>query len=52
MKVVATSFGVCNVFGRIAGIFAPYVAELKPESISKYVFISMVSVAMVFVFLL
>lgn len=39
VKILGTSYGVCNVFGRLATIFSPLVAELKPESISKWCFI-------------
>ena len=33
-SLVATSFGICNIFARLGTIFAPFVAELKPETIS------------------
>ena len=45
--IVSTSFGVCNVFSRIATIFAPYVAELDPPTISYWVFCSIVLVALI-----
>ena len=38
ISMVATSYGVCNIFARGASILAPLVAELKPESISKWSF--------------
>jgi len=38
ITVVASSFAICNVPARIITIFAPYVAELKPESISQWIF--------------
>lgn len=36
--MVATSYGLCNAFARGASILAPFVAELKPEAISKWCF--------------
>ena len=33
-SIVATAFGICNIFARVATIFSPYVAEIKPDSIS------------------
>ena len=30
-SIIGTAFGICGVFGRVSTIFAPYVAELKPE---------------------
>ena len=47
IALVATSFSIGNFFARIATIFAPYIAELKPDSISKWVFIAVCSVAFV-----
>ena len=43
---VATSFGVCNVVSRIVTIFAPDVAEMKPETISMWSFIIMAGLAL------
>jgi hypothetical protein len=43
--IVSTSFGICNIFSRVSTITAPFVAELKPESISKWVFCGFVIVA-------
>lgn len=36
--IVATSFGICNIFSRIATIMSPFVAEL-PITVSKIIFI-------------
>ena len=36
--IASTCFGICNVFSRTSTVFAPWVAELKPESISESVF--------------
>ena len=33
-KILTTTFGICNVFAKVFTIIAPYVAELKPDSIS------------------
>ena len=38
VNVVATTYGVCNLFSRVATMFAPYVAELEPI-ISEWTFI-------------
>lgn len=48
-SLVATSFGMCNIFARFGTQFAPFVAELQPESISKWVFTTMMLVSMVVV---
>ena len=45
--LVATSFGVCNIFARLGTIFAPFVAELKPETISQWVFTVLMLFSMV-----
>ena len=34
VSIIATTYGICNTFCRTATIFTPYIAELKPESIS------------------
>jgi len=39
ISLVATSYSVCNIFGRGSSILSPLVAEVKPESISKWTFI-------------
>ena len=36
--IVTTSFGVCNIFARVSTIFATYLAEIKPETISEWVY--------------
>lgn len=41
VSFVATSMGYCNIFSNVGTIFAPYVAELKPESISKHMFVTL-----------
>lgn len=48
--LLATSYGTCNIFARLGTIFAPYVAELEPKVISKWVFTAMMilSIAVVF----
>ena len=32
--IVATVFGICNIVSRISTIFASFIGELKPDSIS------------------
>lgn len=39
VSIVATAFGLCNVVARVSTIFAPFVAELKPDSIAQYIFL-------------
>ena len=46
-SMVATSFGVCNFFSRGATIFSPYLAELKPISISQWVFAAVCAISIV-----
>ena len=43
-SIVATSFGICNIFARMSSIGSPFVAEL-PGNISKIVFVSVVGLA-------
>ena len=45
--IISTSFGVCNIFARLATVFAPFVAELKPEVISERIFCGTVMFAIV-----
>lgn len=33
-SIVGTTMGICNIFSRVSTIFAPYVAELKPDTVS------------------
>ena len=47
ISIVATSYGICNVFSRFATIAAPGIAEIKPESISEWVFVSVCVLAFV-----
>lgn len=42
--VLATTFATCNFFTRMATIFAPYVAEIKPEEVAMWTFLGMVLV--------
>ena len=30
-NIVATALGMCNIVARIATIFSPYIAEVKPD---------------------
>jgi hypothetical protein len=43
---VATSYGICNTFARTLTIFAPFVAELKPEAISEWTFLTVCGLAL------
>jgi len=45
VTIVATAFGICNIVARVSTIFAPFVAELKPDSISQTVFVCIMSLA-------
>lgn len=46
-NILGTTFGICNFTSRVSTILAPYVAELKPESISEVVFCVVIAIAMV-----
>jgi len=46
VALVATSYGVCNVVARCASIFAPLIAEMKPDSIAKVIFLSVILLAL------
>lgn len=48
--LVATSFSICNSFSRVCTIFAPYVAELKPESVPQLMFTGVCIVALISVY--
>jgi len=50
VSIVASVFGACNVFSRIATVLAPYVAEIKPEVISEWVFVVLNTLAFLVVF--
>lgn len=39
VAIVATAFGICNVIARVSTIFAPFIAELKPDTIAQYLFL-------------
>ena len=45
--VVATSYGTCNIFARGSSILAPYIAEMKPDSISQWCFSILMIVGLV-----
>jgi len=47
ISIVATSFGFCNAFARFATIFAPYIAELHPASISMWIFTVVMIIALI-----
>ena len=47
ISVVATSYGLCNLFARGSSILAPLVAELKPEAISKWCFSGLMIIGLV-----
>ena len=39
VSIVATVFGICNIVSRISTIFASFIGELKPDSISQSIFV-------------
>ena len=45
--IMATCFGVCNVGARFATILSPYVAELKPDAVSQWIFIGTCALALI-----
>lgn len=47
VSVVATSYGCCNICARICTIMAPYVAELKPEYKSEWLFVIICIMALI-----
>ena len=47
IQIVATSYGICNVFSRCATIAAPGVAEIKPEWVSEWIFVIVCIIAFV-----
>lgn len=49
VHLVATSFSICNLFSRFCTIFSPYVAELQPESLPKWIFTAVCLLALAFV---
>ena len=51
-SISSTSFGICNVFSRIATVLAPFVAELKPESKSQIIFLIVVGISFIMGFFL
>ena len=46
VSILATSYGVCNIFARLITIGAPYFAELKPIEISQFTFVAFAVFAM------
>ena len=42
---VSSTFAIGNFFARFTTIFAPYIAELKPETISQWVFVGVTAAA-------
>ena len=51
VSVVITTYGVCNLFARLATILAPYVAELDPR-VSEWTFVAVATIALVSTFFL
>ena len=45
--ILTTTYGICNVFARFLTIVAPYIAELKPESISQIVFCVVIAMSFI-----
>ena len=47
MEAKVFAFGVCNFFCRSLTILSPLIAEMKPESIAKWTFICLCSMALI-----
>lgn len=45
VSIVATTMGICQIGARISTIFAPYVAEIPPNSFSQWIFCIVISTA-------
>lgn len=45
-SLVASSYGICNLFARAGTIFAPFIAELKPESIAQFIFLIIIGLSL------
>ena len=52
VSIAATSIGICNIFCRSASVLSPFVAELKPDSVSQWVFIAFCGTAFIASFFL
>lgn len=37
--IVASTYGICNIFSRVSTIFAPYIAEIEPITVSQWIFV-------------
>ena len=46
VTIVASTIGVCNIFSRVLTIIAPFIAELKPVSISQWIFVVVCGIAL------
>lgn len=44
--LLASSYGICNLFARSGTIFAPFVAELKPDTIAQLVFMGIIGLSL------
>jgi hypothetical protein len=47
VRIVASTYGFCNIVARICTIFAPYVAELQPEALSMWIFVAVCIIAFI-----
>ena len=47
VTIVSTSYGICNMFSRLATIAAPYVAEITPEWVPRAIFCAVLATAFV-----
>ena len=52
VQAVVFAYAACNLFSRILTTLAPLVAELKPESVAKWVFIFVAGAALLTILLL
>ena len=46
MSMMATSYGICGVFARIFTIMAPSVAEIKPDTVPKWIYVIVAGLAL------
>ena len=51
-SIVGTTMGICNIFSRISTIFAPYVAEVKPDTVSQIIFCIIMLAALIASFMI
>ena len=45
ISIVATSYGICQIFAKFVSIFSGYVAEIKPEKVPEWIYVIVCAVA-------